>query len=283
MNNKNNRCAFLMSSCDDYEDLWNPFFESLDFYWKDIPYSVYLNTEYKQYMPRKDMGFTVTTLNQIKNKDLTWSRRFIDVLNRIDAEYIFLVLDDFFVCNTVDTEKIEEILDIMDKDKSIASFQMCGTRLRNVAPENYVQSKTMQYKELWKNGWKTHFVPTIWRKSILLKWLRPWESIWGFEGYGSDRARRWPRRFKEKVYVVENPPVYDYLWIKDCSAVIHGKWLAETELIEHFAKINIEIDYSKRGKMTHEEYMNSTMKDVIKKYTFWQIIKKCFNRFRSLF
>lgn len=282
MENKG-RLAFLMSSCDSYEDLWDPFFESLDFYYKNIPYPVYLNTEFKKYQPRKELGFKVTTINQKNSKKMTWSRRFIDALNNINADYIFLVLDDFFVCSEIKGEKFEEILDIMDKDKTIASFQLNGTRTRLRDPENYVETEKLSYRELWKNGWKTHFVPTIWRKSILLKWLRPWESIWGFEGYGSDRARRWPKRFSEKVFVVENPPIYDYLWIKDCSAVIHGKWLNEPELKEHFNKAGIEVDYSKRGQMTRQEYVDCTMKDVIKKYSFGQIIVKCFNRFRSLF
>ena len=279
MENKK-RCAFLMSSCDSYEDLWHPFFESLDAYWKNLPYSVYLNTEFKQYQPRKALGFTVTTLNQLKKKKLSWSRSFIDALNRIEEDYIFLVLDDFFVCADVDGEKFEKIIDIMEQDKSIASFQMNGTRIRNANPNEYIFNNEMEY-EPYKGNWKTHFVPTIWRKSVLLKWLRPWESIWGFEAYGSDRARRW--KYKQKVYSVVTPPIYDYLWIKDCSAVIHGKWLGEPELIEHFVKTDIEIDYSKRGKMTHEEYVNCTMKQVVKQYTFWQIIKKCFNRFRSFF
>ncbi len=280
MENKK-RLAFLMSSCDSYEDLWEPFFECLDLCWKDIPYPVYLNTEFKQFTPKKELRFSVTTLNQRKTKKISWSKRFIDALNRIEEDYIFLVLDDFFVCDQVDGDKFEEILDIMDQDKSIASFQMYGTRRRNKAPENYVLAENMEYSLMERHGWKTHFVPTIWRKSVLLKWLRPWESIWGFEGYGSDRARRW--NYKEKVFIVDNPPIYDYLWIKDCSACINGKWLAEPELLDFFEKNAIFVDWSKRGKMTYEEYQAVTMKDVIKKYTFGQIIVKAFNRFRSFF
>ena len=271
-----------MSSCDSYEDLWHPFFESLDYYWKNIPYPVYLNTEHKEYVPRKNLGFAVNTINQKRDKKMTWSKRFEDVLDRIEEDYVLLILDDFFVCDIVDPDgHIEKILDVMEEDKSIASFQLYGTRTRNARPEEYKQSNQLEYVELWKNGWKTHFVPTIWRKSILKKWLRPWESIWGFEGYGSERARRW--KYKEKVFVVKNPPIYDYLWIKDCSAVIHGKWLNEPELKEHFKTAQIEIDYTKRGQMTYQEYVESGMADVIKRYSIWQIIVKVFNRIRSFF
>ena len=274
--------AFLMSSCDSYEDLWEPFFECMERFGggqKDL--SVYLNTEHKQFVPQKELSFEVKTLNQRGSKNLTWSRRFIDVLNRIPEDYVFLVLDDFFACDTICWDLFEEIVEIMEKDKSIASFQMYGTRTRNRDEENFVLSTELTYKELHEGGWKTHFVPTIWRKEVLLKWLRPWESIWAFEGYGSDRARRW--KYPEKVMVVDTMPIYDYLWIKDCSAVINSKWLNEPELLEFMEKNEINVDWSKRGKMTHEEYLAVTMQDVIKKYTFGQIIVKCINRVRSLF
>lgn len=275
------RCAFLMSSCDTYEDLWNPFFECLDIYWREMSCPVYLNTEYKKFVPKKELHFSVTTLNQTSSKTISWSRRFIDVLNRIEEEYVFLVLDDYFACNEVNTSLFKEILDIMDNDESIASFQMCGTRIRNNHTDSYQESKRMEYRLIKKSGWKTHFVPTVWRKSKLLEWLRPWESIWAFEECGSKRARRW--NYEEKVYIVENPPIYDYLWIRDCSAVVNGKWIAEKELIDFFEKNNVSVDWSKRGKMTYDEYQAISMKDVIKRYSFKEIVLKSVNRVRSFF
>ena len=276
-----NRLAFLMSSCDAYEDLWDPFFECIEKCWSDIPYPLYLNTEHIQYHPGKSINLKVTTINQTKEKKMSWSKRFIDVLNRIPQEYIFLVLDDFFLCDKADNSYFEEVLNILDRDNSIASFQLCGTRMRNANADNYELSERLKYDLIWENGWRTHFVPTIWRKSVLLKWLRSWESIWGFELYGSARARRW--NYKEKVYVVSSPPIYDYLWIKDCSAVINSKWLDEKELLEFFKVNNIEIDFSKRGKMTYEEYMSKTMLTVMQKYKPHEIIIKSINRFRSFF
>lgn len=275
------RCAFLMSSCDAYEDLWEPFFECLHTFWENIQYPIYLNTEHKKFKPQKEMKFSVTTLNQYGKKSISWSKRFIEALERVPEEYIFLLLDDYFVCREVESPKFEEILDLLDKDKTIASVQMCGTRVRNRNSEKYDCSNQIQYRQMGREGWKTHFVPTIWRKSVLLKWLRPWESIWAFEECGSKRARRW--NYPEKVYVIDNPPIYDYLWIRDCSAVINGKWLAEEELLDFFDDNQISVDWSKRGKMTWDEYQAITMQDVIKKYSIGQIIMKSINRVRSFF
>lgn len=280
-----NRCAFLMSSCDVYEDLWEPFFECLERFGyndeEEKELKVYLNTEHKQFVPKKALKFDVITLNQLCSSELSWSKRFIQALERIEDEYIFLVLDDFFVCENIDWRYFSQIIDIMEADSSIASFQLYGTRARNRNTRDYHETEELTYTLMERSGWKTHFVPTIWRKSILLKWLRPWESIWAFEGAGSARARHW--NYPEKVMVVQSPPVYDYLWIKDCSAVINGKWLAEPELLNFFEDNKISVDWSKRGKMTHQEYLDITMTDVIKKYSFSEIIIKCFNRIRSWF
>ncbi len=280
------RMAVLMSSCDTYEDLWNPFFACFDKFWKDIPYPVYLNTETKIYDDSNNT-FKVTTLNLDKRLTkmggggITWSKRFAKVLDRIEEEYIFLVLDDYFLCDHINNAYLEQIMDMMDQDKSIASFQLYGTRTRNKNPGQYVVSDSLQFALIHEKGWKTHFIPTVWRKSVLKKWLRPWESIWGFEGYGSKRAIRW--KYKEKVYIVRTPPVYDYLWIKDCSAVVNGKWIDEPELTDFFKDNGIEVNYDYRGKMTLEEYKAIDMKTIVKRYKWYQVIAKAFNAFRSLF
>ena len=85
---------------------------------------VYLNTEFRQFSPKKTLGFTVKTLNQESKKTLSWSKRFMDVLRRIPEEYIFLVLDDFFVCDYIQWSYFEEIVKRMEQDPRIASFQM---------------------------------------------------------------------------------------------------------------------------------------------------------------
>lgn len=276
--------AFLMSSCDAYEDLWDPFFEALNTFWNmrgGVFLNVYLNTEHKRYTPRKELSFSVTTLNQRTVKQLSWSRRFMDALERIPEEYVFLILDDFFVCSPIEWRYFDAIIERMERDKMIASFQMCGTRVRNQDPTSYAGLPSFEPVLMGDSGWKTHFVPTIWRKSVLLKWLRPWESIWAFEGCGSARARRW--HYPEKVYTIARPPIYDYLWIRDCSAVVNGKWLDEPELTGFFEENDIQIDWGKRGKMTYEEYQAVSMRDILKRYSLRQIIFKSFNRVRSFF
>lgn len=273
----NVRLSFLMSSCDSYEDLWYPFYECVDKFWPDCPYPLYLNTEHKQF---REGGKNVVTFNQKGDKKLTWSERLRDVLLRIPTDYVFLVLDDFFLSAHVDTRYFEYLLDMMDADTSIPSIQLYGTRMIQ-GGEPIPADGTMTIRNLWPNGWATHFVPTIWRKDVLLKWLRPWESIWGFESYGSARARR--KGFTSQVKIVSAPAVYEYLWVRDCSAVVHSKWLDEPGVTDFFVENGISIDYSVRPKITYEDYQQEGMASQLNKYSLWQIILKAFNYFRSRF
>lgn len=273
------KLAFFMASCDSYDDLWHPFFECLDKFWPNIPYPVYLCTDHKTFGPRKPLHFNVKTLNQITKGRKSWSQLVIETLKQVPEEYILFTIDDYFMCNPVEERYIKDILEMMDADPNIASFQLSGTRWRNHLD---AKPNSLDYVPLWPKGWATHFMPTIWRKSVLLKWLRPWESAWGFEGHGSARYRRW--HYKEKVMVVKWPEIYDYLeFNNDYSSVVHGKWLDVPELDEFFAKNGIEVDFSKRGRITFDEFIHETMWDHEKKFTVWQLFVKCINYVRSFF
>lgn len=282
---KNDRCAFLMSTCDTYKDTWYPFFELMKKYWCDIPYPIYVNTEYEKLtdFTYEKYGFEINSLNLQSGlkKQVPWGKRLIEAIERIEEPYVFLVLDDFFITDFVQTEYIEKILDIMDSDEEIASFQISASRFNYDYEKKSMDEFILKYHQLDNSGWKTHFVPTIWRKTTLLKWLRPYESIWGFELYGSNRARRW--NYKDKVYVVEQPYIYKYMWIDGCSVVLNGKWLDNQLVDKIFCDNNVDINFNERGRITLEEYRNRTKIDTLKKYKFNDIIIKLINRMRSYF
>lgn len=271
--------SLLVSSCDMYSDLWDPFFFCLDKFWNDINFPIYLNTEKLVYSPTSDLSFNVITLNQNDpSQKLSWSQRFIDSLKRIDSEYIVLLLDDYFVCNNVDSITIDELICFLDNNPQAASIQLNWSLFKG---NNSKQADCAMPKLISNDGWKAFFTPTIWRKKILLKWLRSWENVWAFEQCGSKRAERWYK--KDLVYVLNDYPVIDYLWVHDCSAVVNGKWLNEKPVFDFFDSINCKIDYSTRGFITYDEYHSITMKDIIKRYSFLEVLVKLFNRLRSFF
>lgn len=272
------KCSVLLSTCDSYVDTWEPFFVLMDRYWKECPYSIYINTETMDYMPSFKTELRIKALHPKKAK-CQWGERIIDVLKQIDSEYIFLVLDDFFLKSCVNQEVFELCIKKLDEDVNLASIQLNSARL--IQEEKIENSNDIVFKEIPKSGWKTHFNPTIWRKSVLLSWLRKHESIWGFELYGSQRARRW--HYKETVLSLENPTIFDYLWVDNCSVIVNGKWLASQVIDDFFKTESMDIDLNVRGRITLEEYRSRTLKDTLKKLTFKQKVERVIARIRSIF
>ena len=280
---KENRCAVLITSCDAYSDIWDPFFQLMDKFWDDIPYRVYLNTETIEFN-QKYNNFEVSslTLYDKKRKDkTTWSKRMLDVLERIEEEYVFILVEDFFLREKVQTQLMEEILDRMDKDPLMSQVQFFGTRTNCDNCVQNTMSDDIVLEQIGDDKAKVVFVPVIWRKSTLVKWLRPHESIWAFEACGAKRARRW--KYKEQVYRAYSPAIFNYLWEKECYCVVNGKWMMHP-LIENLFEVNdINIDYSVRGTITMEEWQSVSIKTIMKRAGFIGTLKKVISRLRSIF
>ena len=270
------KCAFLMSSCDSYGDTWDMFYQLVAKYWPDCPLPMYLNTETARYSPPGGLELTVCNTR----KDIPWGERMIRVLDMIPEKYVLLVLDDFFLQAPVDGQAIDALVERMEADESIGSFQLKASRWAQEGSRPIPVTDELHYAPL-TDGWYTHFVPTIWRKETLRKWLRRHESIWGFELYGSHRAGRW--HYKEKVLVVDSPVIYDYVWVDGCSAIVNGKWV-DSPVIDDFVRQNgVDIDLDRRGRISIAEYRSRTMKDTLKRLSFFEIVRRVFNRMRSFF
>ena len=95
---KKNDYVILVLSCDKYEPCWTPFFKLLDKYWECHP-KVYLVTETK----KCEYCETINVDSDI------WSKRFLEALRKIKNEYVLVMLDDFFIRDYVDVDRINDI------------------------------------------------------------------------------------------------------------------------------------------------------------------------------
>lgn len=269
-------CTVLVNSCDKYEDLWDPFFYLFKKFWGKCPYEVVLNTEK---ISRDDFPIKVNILNS-NNK--YWGGRLIDVLNNINTEYVFLLLDDYFLVDNVRSEVIGNCLDLMSVDRNIGSIRFSSSIYEIHQSKNLREYADSGYFHLNKGEWKCNFAPAIWRKDTLLKFLRPWESIWGFEKWGSIRTRRYQEFVLKDSFF--DSPVFPIAFSKGnrfASAVVNGKWVLE--LVDPlFRKHNIQVNYNRLGTMTIEEYYSIKSADVIKKNSLEDVVVKSINVVRSL-
>jgi hypothetical protein len=110
--------TFLVNSCDSYEDLWTPFFTALKKYWHCLSYPIILNTESKKFV------FENLNIKCNGSSDDRWGSRLLENLKNINTEYVIILFDDYLINKTVDIKKIDNCIDILEKNKNVAVFYL---------------------------------------------------------------------------------------------------------------------------------------------------------------
>lgn len=210
-------CALLVCSCDKNEDLWPMFFHYMYEYWKTCTLPIYLNTESKEY---HDKYFNVKTYQMFPKGDGDkWSLRLKRHLERIQEDYVILILDDFFLRSLVDEEELAWCLREMKENQNIALF------LFDPTPGPNEESPYEKYERKAKKApFRMSLQVGLWNKKHLLHYLRNHEMPWQFETWGSIRSRR----YKEDFYAMKVgvSRVFEYPW---GGVVADNKWNNEKE------------------------------------------------------
>ena len=110
--------TILVSSCDKYEDAWEPFLKLLKIQWPTCPYQIALSTENKVYH-----GSQLNVKTLCTNSTLSWSSRLKNTLKQIDTEYVLFFLEDFFLIEKVETDVFEAALNLIRARKDICLIE----------------------------------------------------------------------------------------------------------------------------------------------------------------
>lgn len=226
----------LVNSCDSYSDLWEPFFKLLRLHWPDVNENrIMLNTETKMYSID---GIDLQRPHLTEEDVTTWSKRFKACLNQIDTKYVVILLDDFFLEEDVDTQRLNKCIEAMERDDSVRCFTFVPTLWPNKddgAFENFeLRGRKAPYLLNLQAG--------LWRTEELKSLVRENETPWEFEEWGTHRAAK----AGGKYYVAKEgcPQVFTYNW-KPGGAVHRGKWT--TGVDELLKEIDVDMDFSIRG------------------------------------
>lgn len=267
-------CTLLVSSCDKYEDLWNPFFKLLKLNWKEFDMPIVLNTETKTYMYE---GLDIATYSLYKNNNISWGKRLIDHLNRIDTEFVLFMLDDFFIRNKVNNDKFEKCLEWIAHDDKVAAFYFSPFN-RNCINDGRYEGFVKKKKN---SNYRVNCQCALWNKKHLLSLIRPHESPWNFEIYGTKRSNRTNLDFYVAKLVNNNDELiidYDY---KNMGAICKGKWTKNA--VQLLNDYNVNIDFECRG-IINSDFLE---RENIIKYTMHNLnVKKIISaiivRYKSL-
>ena len=236
------KLTILVCSCDEYEDLWIPFFTLLKKYLNPQKVQILLNTE------KEEITFEGLNIKCIhppaKGKDWPYGRRMKYALSQVETEYTLLLLDDFFIRAPVDVTKFEQIIDWMTVDRTIVCFNFEGTKA-------YADWECNVYPGFRRlppgNKFMLNMQAAIWRTKSLQKYWRPKVSPWEWEAYCNVLTTKYPRdKFYCAMDFSELCIDYGHYESGDLWGVVKGKWIVE-DVQPLFEREGISVDFSKRG------------------------------------
>lgn len=201
--------AFVIASCDKYSILWPSFFKCLDKYWSDCPFDIFLVTN--------DLDISWHNIKVLKTGiDNSYSDNLLIALNQVEHDWIILWLDDYFLSENVENERLLEMLN---------HVQLNGggyLKLATDMPMAYKSDLGDEVGPLPKNiKYRSAIGAAFYRKDILVRLLIPQQSAWD-----PDRSEL-SNKMSEQFYALtphsaKNPPIkYKHLLIK-------GKWLLDS-------------------------------------------------------
>lgn len=166
-----NKFALLVIGFDGYESLWSLFFQLLYKNWPDCPLKIYLVTNKLE--PIFQNVEVITT-----HKNAEWSEKVRIALNTINEEYVIMLLEDFFICEKVNTQQVCDVLNFVVENKiQYLKMPYSGHCYKN--KEKYVNYDN--YYVIKKNErYGISLLPGLWEKKFLLDLIgvenyNPWK------------------------------------------------------------------------------------------------------------
>ena len=225
------RCAVVVVSCDQYSDLWTPFFTLFWRYWPDCPFRVYLTANTRRF----DQAGVLTVLS---GGESHWGQELRKCLQGIQEPEVVLMLEDFFLRSPVDTAALHEAME---------EWRGLGGRSLRLHPDPGPDArlkKTAAFGVCSAGApYRVSLQATLWTRSALLELLRDDETAWEFEVRGTQRAAAMPDGFYS---------TYQSLLPYKTHVVEKGQWYRDAA--RAFGKLGIGCDFSRRQIMPVSTY-----------------------------
>lgn len=181
----------LIGSCDLYTPLLKPFQICFNKYW-DINSKNIIITETID-VP----NYTNTNFNIVKSTG-NWGSRMLKGLDLIDTDYVFFILDDYFLQYKHPKNTIENYINLMEKHNL--------DRLQ-ISPSGYQKYTNNVIENITEFSNQSNYLislqPSIWRKEFIYKTLNPSYNPWEYELIGSKKLLNTDC----KIYIDTNAPM----------------------------------------------------------------------------
>lgn len=243
-------CTVLVCSCDDYEDTWYPFFKLFNEFWSDCPYDIYLNTEEK--------NFSFDELNvkcfSSQYKKMPYGKRLLNCLNYIDTKYVFILLDDFFLREKVNTKEIQNYIEFMKINPDVAVISFDSVKDEFNIDDGKLEKFLLRPKYA---EYKVNLQAGIWNKEKLMSYIHENDSPWDVEIQGTFRSYETDDKFYTLKDLSLSPINYGkkkgLTW-----GIVRGKWVYE-DVKPLFDMHDIDVDLEQRGLFDIDNFEDITI------------------------
>lgn len=232
--------SLLITSCDGFEDAWQPFFQLYDAYWNDKQLPTYLITERKTFH-YPGLNIISTQVNQPGEARLPWAETVIRSLHKIQSDMVLMYMDDFFVTDPVNIPMIDAAAAKLKAQDDLDAIYLSAAGPTHCAPlpgdDLYCRVKKF-------SDYKVSMQACLWKKKALFDLLQPKENAWMFELFGTKRAHSKKLNFFRVCKSADNPIKYIN------TGITKGKW--NPAVVPVFKEHGINIDFSRRGFFRYE-------------------------------
>ena len=174
--------TLLILSCDKFSDLWDGHIKLLEQNWPDRDIETYIVTD-------------VPTMKNYQNvkviaagKNMEWSERLAFALEKIETEYVFISLDDYYLIKKVSDSGIQELLYLLATD----GYDYI--RLYD-KPDRATKKELTNHKKIYNVDtsvtYSVNLYPAIWKKEFLQFTTNTPLNPWRFEVKLSQKAREY--------------------------------------------------------------------------------------------
>lgn len=230
--------TIVVSSSDEYEDCWFPFFTLLSKHWPDCDLPILLNTQKKRFS-YPGLRIFCPAVARSSRRDLKWGARLRKSLEQVEDEFILFMLDDYFIRAPVAVDRIREFISWMHRDR------LSHIMLYPIPGPNHPCSYPMLVERGDKAVYRFSLQVGLWRTERFRSYLRDHENPWQTERWGTRRAWKLKDSFfcLDERYLRDKGAVIDYPVL---GGIVGGKWVSE-KVVHLFRQHGIAVDYSKRG------------------------------------
>lgn len=160
--------AIIVSSCDFFKDCWEPFILSVQKYWADCPYPIYILSNNDEIETPKGISFIKV------GEDKMFASNLHAALNQIDEEYVIYLQEDYWLNRKVDNEAIAQHLKYA-VENNIDYLRLTFPYLDgDDVGDRYKKHSLLQRYAICLQA-------AFWRKVTLIGLLREGDSGWDFE------------------------------------------------------------------------------------------------------